>query len=458
MKILILLEYTQEEKEKEANLSLSVTPFDYWNFIREVEARQKLYFSQNIPELIEKIKASALVIIKVLKDTTPKLSESAGKTLSGIFLLGYKFTFPSNNNILRKELLNAYESQLDLIKEKAPEHCEEIIKFIDDTLEASIPIKIRTYRTDKLVINRSKPYKAIRDGEKGLYSEEGLIVETGHKKEKPVYTPVLLNYIAEELRKEGLKIESIGYINPFDMEILMHAESLYEAKNKYFTVDMLATQMTGGRRTQATPKFRELVYESLMRLRVLNVTISTDNEVKAGYNKKIIFSGAILPNKIEGTPIILNGKEYFEEYIYILDKSPLWKYADSKNQISRPPVNMLDVPASLTRENVMLVGYLTQRIIDMQSPEERRGKHIIRYDTIFEYLKIKNKNDNSTLTKKKRIRQTVRAILEEWKRKGIINDFQELGEDDKPPKSRAPIAKIKITLPQKKIESAKNNQ
>ena len=58
--------------------------------------------------------------------------------------------------------------------------------------------------------------------------------------------------------------------------------------------------------------------------------------------------------------------------------------------------------------------------------------------------------------KKAKIRQTVRAILEEWKRKGIINDFQELGEDNKPPKSRAPIVKIKITMPLKKIEADKN--
>ena len=454
---MILLNYTPEEKEKEANLSLSVNPFDYFDFIREVEVRQKEYFAKNIPELMEKIKASALVIIKILKDTTKKLGNNTDKTLNVILLLGYKFTFSSNNNILRKELLDAYALQLDLLKEKAPKRYEEIIKFIDDTLEeTSTPIKTRTFKAKELKLDRSKVNKAIRDGREELYSETGLDVETGHKKNKSIYTPVLLNFVSEEeLKKQGLTIEGIGYINPFDMEILMHAESLYEVGNKIMTADMLATQMNGGRRTQVTPKFKEEIYKSLMRLRLTNIAINTENEEKAGYNKHVIFSGVLLPNKIKSETAIINGKQ-IKEYIHVFDNSPLSEYADSKNQISRPPVNMLDVPGNLTREKVILVGYLARRIVDMQSPDEWRGKYIIRYETIFEYLKIEANSTQSLINKKNKIRQTVRAILEEWKRKDIINDFQELGEDDKPPKSRAPIVKIKITMPLKKIEADKN--
>ena len=316
-------------------------------------------------------------------------------------------------------------------------------------------IKTRTIRVDELKLDRSKVNKAIRDGREELYSETGLDVETGHKKNKSIYTPVLLNFVNEELEKHGLSVDGVGHLDAFDAEILMHAESLYEVGNKIMTADMLATQMNGGRRTQVTPKFKEEIYKSLMRLRLTNIAINTENEEKAGYNKHVIFSGVLLPNKIKSETAIINGKQ-IEEYIHILDNSPLSEYADSKNQISRPPVNMLDVPGSLTREKVILVGYLARRIIDMQSPDEWRGKYIIRYETIFEYLKIEANSPQMLRDKKAKIRQTVRAILEEWKRKGIINDFQELGEDNKPPKSRAPIVKIKITMPLKKIEADKN--
>ena len=125
------------------------------------------------------------------------------------------------------------------------------------------------------------------------------------------------------------------------------------------------------------------------------------------------------------------------------------KYSKSKNQISRPPVNMLDVPVSLTQENIILTDYLSRRIIDMQSPEPKKGKYIILYETIFDYLKIEDENPNTLKVTKKRIREDVRAILKEWKKNGFILDFEELGEDDKPPKTRAPIVKIKISIPPK---------
>lgn len=416
-------------------------------------------FSELLPNLKQEVKSSAAFAASLERD-------KAGQEI--------QILSPTGIENYKKSINREIAPYLEILKNNALKDYDEIISFIDYALEhraeffkeeqkheaiqkkSSTPIKTRTFRPKELKLDRSKPNKAIRDGREELYSETGLDVETGHKKNKSIYTPVLLNFVNEELERQGLSVDGIGHLDAFDAEILMHAESLYEAGNKIITIDMITSQIAGGnRRVQTTPKMKEEIYKSLMRLRLTNITINTENEQKAGYNKHVIFSGVLLPNKIESEPAIINGKR-IEEYIHIFDASPLSKYADSKNQISRPPVNMLDVPASLTRENVILVGYLARRIVDMQSPDEWRGKYIIRYDTIFEYLKIEDKNDNTRKTTKKRIRQAIRAILEEWKKKGIIKDFQELGEDNKPPKSRAPIAKIKITMPQKEIEANKN--
>ena len=308
--------------------------------------------------------------------------------------------------------------------------------------------KLRTSKAKELLYNRTRVDKEIRKDSDEFYSEQGVEIKTGQigKRKRPIYTPVLLNYIVEELEKQGLSVDGVGHLDAFDMEILMHAESLYSAGNKFFTADMLASQMSGGKRVQVTPKMKNEIYKSLMRLRLTNITINTQSEYDLGYNNHVIFSGAILPNKIEGEPIMLNGKKVME-YVYVLDNSPITKYAHGKNQISRPPVSMLDVPLNLTKENIILTGYLARRIIDMQAPENWKGKYIILYETIFDYLKLKDENPNTLKVTQKRIREDVRAILEKWKKDGIIKDFEELGEDDKPPKNRAPIVKIKIKMP-----------
>ena len=362
----------------------------------------------------------------------------------------------------RKDFEDRIAPYMEILKGYDAEQCEKLSAFIQYAFEhreefKEVPEKIKTHRAKELMLDRSKVNRAIRDEQEALYEENGLIVTTGHARKKPIYTPVLLDYLTEEIKKRGLTVEGVGHLDAFDAEILMHCESIYEAGNKKFTLNMLASQMAGGRKIEATPDFKKAVFKSLMRLRLTNITINAESEFDAGFNKEKIFSGVVLPNKYESGAIIFNGREVVDEFITVLDSSPLFKYADSKNQISRPPVNMLDVGMSLTRENVLLVHYLTRRIVDMQNSDERRGKYIIRYDSIFEYLKIEEASEKKSaaqmfMNKKAKIRKNVRAILNDWKQKGIIKDFEELDEDDKPPKSRAPIAKIKISMPKKYIE------
>lgn len=451
---MIIGEYTKEKQEQlEHILEISkIEEFekptiDFYKFqdllkgLQQQQAEQD--YSENIPQLTTDLKSAIQKLITHIENNNIALdSNELQKNIYANFA-GY-IEFLDKN---APEALNEMKKFL-----QAPERYKEITNLIHEAINQAIktssPVKTRTFRAQELKLDRSKVNKAIRDRKNALYTENGLMVETGHigKKKKPIYTPVLLNYITEELEKQGLSATIIGYLDAFDMEVLMHVESLYEARNSKVTVDMITTQMAGGRRTQATPKMKEAIYKSLLRLRLTNITINTKNEYEAGYNKQTVFSGVILPNKIEGEPIELNGKR-IEEYIHILDISPLSKYADSKNQISRPPVNMLDVPVSLTLENVILKHYLARRIIDMQSHDEWRGKYIIMYDTIFEYLKIEANSPQMLRNRKNKIREAVRAILKEWIKKSIIIDFEELGKDNKPPKSHSPIEKIKITMP-----------
>lgn len=374
-----------------------------------------------------------------------------------VYLKGLEFlktNAPEKFSTVIDCIMYAVENKEEIIQElsasvvKAQLTTKDIQAIENPTSEEPLSEKLRTSKAKELLVNRTRVDKEIRKDSDVFYSGRGVEIKTGQigKRKKTIYTPVLLNYITEELEKQGLSVDGVGHLSAFDIEILMHAESLYSAGNKFFTADMLASQMSGGKRVQVTPKMKNEIYNSLMRLRLTNITINTQNEYDLGYNNHVIFSGAVLPNKIEGEPIMLNGKKVME-YIYVLDNSPITKYAHGKNQISRPPVSMLDVPLDLTKENIILTGYLARRIIDMQAPENWKGKYIILYETIFDYLKLKYENPNTLKVTKKRIREDVRSILKKWKKDGIIKDFEELGEDDKPPKNRAPIVKIKIKMP-----------
>lgn len=428
---------------------ISMKQFEEWRarfneIYSTAHPRSLEYFSKHPSELIGKLKEGTRSHVCFIAELESSQDQNFAK-----------------NNIV--QYINDIAPYLEILKDKAPESYNEIVKCIDydfhhrkniyEKEKQKPAVRTRTRRTEELILDRTKVNNAIRKGRKELYETKGVLVESAKTRNKsnprPVYTLVRLNYILEELENQGLSVNVIGQLENVDMIIAMHIDSLYYAGNKKVTYDMIATQMAGGRRTQATPKFRELINKSLLRLRLTNITINTEAEQKAGYNKRISFSGVVLPNKIISEPLILNNKR-LEEYIYILDHSVLSEYADSKNQISRPPVALLDVHVSLTKDNILLTDYLMRRIIRMQSPVPEKGKYIILYESVFEYLGIEGK-DNTSLIKKKRIRETVRKILKAWKKKGFIQDFQELGDDNKPHKSpsRAPIAKIKITLPPK---------
>ena len=119
----------------------------------------------------------------------------------------------------------------------------------------------------------------------------------------------------------------------------------------------------------------------------------------------------------------------------------LYDYADDKNQISRIPVAMLDVPADNDKEFIILKGYLTRRYAEAKNSNSKLG-NIIRYDSLFAYIGIDSGNRKHT----KRIRDKVKLILETWKKAGYITGYEEIKEG-------RTIAKIKIKLPRKKFHT-----
>ena len=311
-------------------------------------------------------------------------------------------------------------------------------------------IQVETTAIGREIINsenEKKLYKKLNDendeNEKGMLP---VVTKAAKGKQKEVITSVSISFNQEELKKSGIDIPSLGRLNAFDKEILTACISLYNAGNKIFSCDMLFRQLGGGEKLRE--KMRAAIYNSLRKMRIMTIRIFANNEVDKGLNKKRIFEGALLPNSILYDEITyLNGKEV-KDCIKILDNSPLYEYGQAKGQIGNFPRELIEIPSiNSTPENIVLKMYIARRIVDMWNRKSNASNFIL-YDTIFNYLEIEAENATTLKIKKSRIRATVRKILEVWKERGYIEDFEELGDDNKPVSNGKNIAKIKITLRQ----------
>ena len=335
---------------------------------------------------------------------------------------------------------------------------QDILNFIDytvrnrdkifrDAQEKDTPaVSAITSRSQELKLETTRVGRIIfeREEKSGFSNEDFYNCDDEHMPE--VFTGThpknrrkeIFTFVSLEIENLKQEVPAISRLEPFDGEVLSSSISLYADGNEYTTPDMIYRHMLGNKRgAKLHPQMREAILASLRKLRLTNIVIRAEQELEAGYSKKSRYEGVILPNEvIEDKTVSLNG-ENVRDCIHFLRNSPLYDYADDKNQISRLPVAMLDVPANNDKELIILKGYLARRYAEARNSNSKLG-NIIRYDSIFEYLGIDSDNKKQT----KRIRDTVKLILETWKKAGYITGYQEIKEG-------RIIAKIKIKLPRK---------
>ena len=281
-------------------------------------------------------------------------------------------------------------------------------------------LKLETTRVGRLIFAREEKSHFDNEAFYNCTDDNMPEVFTGthpRNRRKDIFTFVSLEI--ENLKQE---VPAISRLEPFDGEVLCSSISLYADGNEYTTPDMIYRHMSGNKEgIKAHPQMRKAILASLRKLRLTNIIICAEQELEAGYSKKSRYEGVILPNEIvEDETVSLNGK-FVRDCIHFLRNSPLYDYADDKNQISRLPVAMLDVPTNNSKELIILKGYLVRRYAEARNENSKLG-NIIRYDSIFAYMGI----DPKKKTKTQKIRDTVKVILETWKKAGYITGHKEL--------------------------------
>ncbi|MBR1438747.1 MAG: hypothetical protein IJ587_09450 [Synergistaceae bacterium] len=259
-------------------------------------------------------------------------------------------------------------------------------------------------------------------------------INVGNRGKNTITTIASIDF--NNMKKMGVSISHEKWITPFDREILSIVSSLYAAGNTYQSPQMIFQAMSGNKeKVKLTPEIRAKIIESLRKLRATTIEIDASQEEKAGWSKKGKYEGSLLPSeRVE--VITLNGQKVVD-CIHFLRNSPLYDYAEGKNQISRVNIEMLQAPVNNTTENIELKFYLLRLISSMKNSKSKL-KPVIRYDSLYEYLGIDENNTSDILHKKKDIRDRVKKILNFWVEQGFIRSFEEEKEGKN-------IAKVKIS-------------
>ena len=153
------------------------------------------------------------------------------------------------------------------------------------------------------------------------------------------------------------------------------------------------------------------------------ITVNASAEVEARMIAKATYVNYLISSK--RVEIILNG-QLIKDCIQLLDSLPLFDYASKKNQIASIDIKMRDAPIQNSPENIALKGYLLRRIIAISKSKYQKNNmnNVIRYDTIYQYLKIQAPNQNALNVKRKQICDKVKKLLDFWKKEKLIKNYK----------------------------------
>ena len=246
-----------------------------------------------------------------------------------------------------------------------------------------------------------------------------LTVNTGSKGKLFVIASIRFEDLPDKLRSK-LADKKFFY---FLKSVIDSITSLKIAGNNYQSPQTIALAMNGYKENyeRAGQDFLKQVEEAIEIGRHTWLKIDATNEAKAkGYDfQEINFDGPLIPSY--GLEVVaMNGHRV---KAYEIFKEPiLYSYASQKREIYTCSSDMLALPEKLklTVENVILQRYLIERIEGMKNVKSHLGC-IILYEAIYELLG----KQEASRDDKKRIRERVRAFLENWKDLAYIKDYHE---------------------------------
>lgn len=333
-----------------------------------------------------------------------------------------------------------------------------------EVLEAEIVADVTTTRVDKYTFGTSKTEGVVFDTRKneGLYNPEGGAINVSRNEVKRKDINVMVSLDFKELKEEGVTIDMEYRLTPFDRAVHNAIATLWEVghrngmkNNEYITPRIIFQLLSGniGKSKKISSVMRKAILRSINKMSFTEITIDNSDEAKKFGYKELKYFGSLLDIKrIEG--IKINGNEV-EDCIQILQSPALYNYAKLKKQVCNIDIRMLNIPKRKpqpkseandtddtksakakdkkdeddsyifrnTPENIELKDYLLQRIMAIKNQKSKMSE-TIRYETLYDYLRVKAPTRSTLLVKHKKIRKKVKFLLEYWEREGFIKGYK----------------------------------
>lgn len=345
-----------------------------------------------------------------------ELSDKTEEGLKRLELYADEALFEEAEKKLREFIFN--ESQfieygiLELAYKKLNEN-QKILNNInvDEKERFSIP---KTKYPNKFISPKDKVSNKLFDGALTIGGINHIATE-GSKSKKELTAKVSIDF--DELK--GVTISRD--LNSYDREVHDAIASLYvDGGNEYITPLMIYRTMTGNPRAdlKQNSKQQQAISESVTKCSVTRIRIDAKDEAKAYNMDKLIYEGNLIyTKKIEGIH-----KGEINEWIYVMERPVLFDYAESKGQIDRADINLLNTPINKNEENIILQGYLLRRIRTMK--HSKLSKNIL-YETVYKQLNIEAASPGALRKKQTKIRNTVKDILDYWIKEKEIKGYKE---------------------------------
>ena len=368
-----------------------------------------------------------------------------------------------------KEPQNQEEVKAFAVLDKSTEPQEQKPEVV--VVEAEVVTDFISTKVDKYTSGTTKTEITAFDHQKNedLYTNGGAInVSRNEVKRKEINVIVSLDF--KELKTTGgITIDMEYRLTPFDRAVHNAVASLWEAghrngmkNNEYLTPKIIFQLLAGntGESKYISPRMRKAIVRSIDKMRHTEITIDNSNEVKELHCDQVKYIGSLVESRrleiTENKKITINGNEV-EDCIQILQCPILYKYAQLKKQVCNIDIKMFNIPRYVpidedddkkkktkkpilfrnTPANIELKEYLLQRIMAMKNQKSRMSE-TIRYETIYDYLRIEAPTKGTLLVKYMEVRKKVKFLLNYWKRERFIKGYRE-------EKEGRLIAKVTIT-------------
>lgn len=226
------------------------------------------------------------------------------------------------------------------------------------------------------------------------------------------------------LTYEGKNIEISGRreFNAYDRAVHNAVCSLYVAGNITFTPQMVYRTMTGMTETEkVNQQSIDEIMESIDKSRFTRLKVDFASEARA--RNLDVEKAEIDSNLLNAKVVTMTSGGREVSAFKILATPALYEYAQLTKQIISVPLELLDTREAVknTMEIIPIREYLIRRI-EIMKHSDMSNK--ITYDAMFNEVGIKE----PTKQKSEKLRNSIKSVLELWKKKKYIKNFTEYKE------------------------------